>query len=100
MAVGSPDWSPKVISSGSADDQLKISVTASDSSGSFNQQVRALLIYNDGVNAVHYNRDATATTSKFKIPAKAWLMVDVPVTTPHFICATGETATVFCLGIY
>lgn len=100
MTSGTPDWSPRIVSSASADEQLKISVTSSDSSGSFSQAVKSMIIYNDGPNAVYYNRDAAATTSKFKIPAKAWLMADVPVTTPHFICASGETAAVYCIGVY
>ena len=100
MASGTPDWSPRVISSASADEQLNISVTATDSSDSFSAERKACLIYNDGPNPVHFNRDAAATTSKFKIPAKAWLTVDVPMTTPHFICATGETATVYVYGVY
>lgn len=100
MVSGTPDWQPKIITSGSADEQLKISVTSSDSSSSFSQEVKSVLIYNDGPNPVHYNRDATATTNKFKIPSKSWLITDVPTTTPHFICASGETATVYCLGVY
>ncbi len=100
MASGTPDWSPRIITSGSNSDQLKISVTASDSSDSFSQEVRSLLVYNDGPNPIHFNEDAAATTSLFKIPAKAWLMIDIPVTTPHFICAAGKTATVYCLGVY
>ena len=59
-----------------------------------------MLIYNDGPNAVHYNRDAAATTDKYKIPAKSWVTLDVPITTPHFICAAGETATVHCVGVF
>lgn len=100
MVSGAPDWSPKIISSASADEQLKISVTASDSSDSFSQQVKSILLYNDGANACHFNRDAAATTNHFKIPAKAWLMIDIPTTTPHFICASGETATVYVYGVY
>ena len=99
MTSGSPDYQPRIISSASSDEQIKISASQADSSGSFSQIVKATLFYNDGPNAVHYNRDAAATTSKFKVPAKSWLMIDVPMTTPHFICATGETATVFCIGV-
>lgn len=100
MVSGTPDFSPRVISSGSDSDQIKISVTQADSSGSFSQEVRSILVYNDGPNPVHFNEDAVANTNKFKIPAKAWLSIDIPVTTPHFICASGETATVYVLGVY
>ena len=100
MASGTPDFSPRIITSGSNSEQLKISVTATDSSDSFSQEVKSILCYNDGPNAVHFNEDATATANSFKIPSKAWLMIDIPVTTPHFICASGETATVYVLGVY
>ena len=100
MASGAPDYGTRTLSSASADEQLKISVTTADSTSSFSQLVKSMMIYNDGPNAVHYNRDAAATTSKFKIPSKAWLMVDVPLTAPHFICAAGESATVYCYGVY
>ena len=100
MASGSPDWSPRIVSSGSSDEQLKISVTAIDTFSSFSQQVKSIVIHNDGKNAVHYKRDAAATTNNHKIPAKSWLTLDVPITTPHFICAAGETATVYVIGVF
>ncbi len=100
MPSGSPDWSPRIVSSGSSDEQLKIDVTAIDSHDSFSQQVKSIMIYNDGPNAVHYKRDAAAVTSNQKIPAKSWLTLDVPITTPHFICKAGEIATVYCIGVF
>lgn len=100
MARGSPDWSPKIISSASDDEQVKVSASDVDAAGTFSQSVQSVLIYNDGPNALHYNRDAAATTNNFKIPAKAWLMIDVPMTSAHFICATGETATVYLIGVW
>ncbi|KKL68009.1 hypothetical protein LCGC14_2129270 [marine sediment metagenome] len=98
--IGRPDYSPKVVTSATEDEQLNISVTATDSSDSFAQIVLAILIYNDGPNAVFYKRDAVATTSNYKMPAKTWASFDVPMTTPHFICASGETATVFAVGVF
>lgn len=89
-----------VFTSGSADEQEVASVTDSDTAATFDQQVKSYFVYNDGPNAVHYKRDAAATTSNFKIPAKAWLMDDIPVTALHFICASGETATVYAKGNY
>lgn len=100
MVSGTQDYSPRMITSAFADEDLKIDVDDSDSSDDFTQQVKSILIYNDGPNAVHFKRDAAATTSNFKIPGKAWLMVDVPLTTPHFICDDGETATVYCKGVW
>ena len=100
MAVGAPDFSPRIITSASGDEQLKISVSATDSSGTFTQQVQAVLIYNDGPNAVHFRRGAAATTNNFKIPAKAWISINVPMTTPHFICAASQTATIYVYGVF
>lgn len=100
MASGTPDWSPKIISSGSDDEQLKIDVTDSDSSESFSQEVRSMLVTNDGPNAVHYKRNAAADTNNFKLPARSWFIADVPITTPHFICESGQTATIYCLGVF
>ena len=100
MAVGSPDYQPRMISTATSDEQLKIAVTDSDSSASFTQQVKSVLLYNDGPNTVHYNRDATSTTNKLIIRPRSAIVVDVPITTPHFICASGETATVYCLGVF
>jgi len=100
MVVGSPDYFPRMITSAQSSEQLKIDVDEADSSEDFSQACLSLLLYNDGPNPVHFNEDAAATTDHFKLPAKAWLSIDIPVTTPHLICAAGETATVFCLGLY
>ena len=100
MTSGTPDYSPRIITSASYSEQLKIAVTAADSSDDFSQEVRSILVYNDGPNPVHFNEDAAATTNKFKLPAKAWLTMDIPVTTPHFICAAGETATIYVMGVW
>lgn len=100
MVSGAPDWFPRLITSASNDEQIKISVSDSDSSGSFSNVMQSVLFYNDGPNPVHYKRNAEAATTNFKLPAKAWLMIDVPVTTPHFICANGQSATVYCYGVY
>lgn len=100
MATGDADWTPRIITSASNDDQVKIIVTDADSSSSFSQEVKSMVIHNDGPYPVHYNRNAASSTSKFKIPANSWFMIDVPLTTPHFICASGENATVYCYGVY
>lgn len=100
MASGTPDYYPRIITSAESAEQVKVSVTAADSTATFAQKVRSFVIINDGVNSVHINLDAAATTNHFKIPAKSWLMLDVPVTVLHFICATAETATVYCWGVF
>ena len=100
MAVGSPDYFPRMITSAQSSEQLKVDVTDVDSSENFTQACMSILVYNGGPNAVHFNEDAAATTDHFLIPAKSWLTIDIPVTTPHFICAATETATVYVLGVY
>ncbi|KKK48067.1 hypothetical protein LCGC14_3148860 [marine sediment metagenome] len=100
MAIGSPDYTPKILISGSNDEQLKVSVSDSDSTGTFAQEIKSYLIFNDGPKAVHVKRDAEATVNNFLIPSKSWIYVDLPVTVLHFICATGETATVYLWGVF
>ncbi len=100
MVSGSPDWQPRIITSASDKEDLKISVTDADSSSAFAQQVQSIYIYNDGPNAVFFNNDTAATTSKTLIKAKAWTTLDLKITTPHFICDSGETATVYVVGLF
>jgi len=89
-----------VFTSGENVEQAKASVTSSDTSATFSQQVKSFLVYNDGNSPAHINFDAAATTNHMKIPAKAWFSIDFPVTVLHFICASGDTATVYCVGVY
>ncbi len=100
MTSGSPDWQPRIISSADDKEDLKISVTDADSSSAFAQEVQTIFIYNDGPNDVFFNNDAASTTSKTLIKAKAWMSLDLKITTPHFICASGETATVYVVGLF
>lgn len=100
MTSGMPDFAKRIVSSASAIEQVKVSVTASDSTGTFSQEMKSVLIYNDGPNDVHFNNDAASTTDKFKIPSRSWLMIDVPLTVVHLICATGESATAYLVGVY
>lgn len=100
MASGAPDWFPRVLITGTGDEQLKVSVTDSDSLGTFAQEVKSYLIFNFGANNVHVKRNATASTNNFIIPNKSWIFVDLPVTVLHFICAAGESATVYIWGVF
>ena len=100
IASGQPDWSPRIITSASNDEQLIINAVAGDNSATFVQVCMAMIVYNDGPNPIHYRRDAVATVNYFMIPAKAWMMIDVPVTIPHFFLAAGHTATIYIYGVY
>ena len=100
MAVGAPDYIPRMFISGQSSQQVKVSVTDSDTTGTFSQEVKSFLLFNYGANDVHFELDATSTTNKFIVPNKSWIFVDLPVTVVHLICAAGETATCYLLGVY
>ncbi len=100
MVSGFPDYTSRAFTSAENSEQLKISATASEATSSFAQEVKSFLIYNDGNNPVHLNYDATATTNSFKLVAKAWQFLDLKLTDVHTICATGETATLFVIGLF
>ena len=93
---------PKIIdvytTSSVVEDLSPVSVTAVETTTTFSSQRKSCLIYNDGANSVHINFDNTVTTSNFIIPSKWSLQVVFPVTILHFICAAGETATLYVLG--
>ena len=100
MASEFPDWQIRAFTSAENFQQLKISATDSEVTSSFSQQIKSILVYNDGVNPVHLNFDATATTNSMKVVAKAWLTIDLNLKDLHTICATGETATLFVIGTF
>ena len=100
MASGFPDYQIRAFTSAENFEQVKISATSTEATTSFSQGVKSVLIYNDGINPVHLNFDAAATTDHIKIPAKAWFVSDLNFTDIHTKCASGETATLYCVGIY
>ncbi len=100
MASGFPDFTPRMFTSAENFEQMKIAATAVEATNSFTQQVKSILVYNDGVNPVHINFDAVATTNHILLPAKSWFVADLQVTDLHTICAAGHTATVYVLGTY
>lgn len=79
-------------------DLSPLAVTDTETLGTFSTQRKSCLIYNDGANDVHINFDATATTNNFIIPALDALQIVFPVTVLHFICAAGQTCTLYILG--
>ena len=100
MTSGFPDFQFRAFTSAENFEQKKISATATEATTSFSQAVKSVLIYNDGINACHINFGATATTNHVKLPAKAWLVIDLNFTDIHTKCATGETSTLYCIGTY
>lgn len=100
MASGSPDWSPRIVSSGSGDEQKKLAVTAAGESVAFTQTLLSVLIYNAGPNEAHIKRNAAPDTDNFPLPAKAWIGIDLPTAEVHAICAAGKTSTLYLWGIF
>jgi len=100
MTSGFPDYSRKMFTHAENDEQVKVSVDENDSTGTFAQQVKSLLVYNDGPNPIHIKLDAEADTDNFKIPAKSGIAVDRAVTVVHLICVAGEEATVYLWGFW
>ena len=100
MASGSPDWSPRIVSSGSASQNAKANVTAAETTVTFTQSVLSFIIYNDGAYAVHVSRATGVDTDDFKIPSGSWFMMDVPTKSIYLICAAGQTATCYLVGVF
>jgi len=100
MASGSPDWSPKIVSSGSATQNAKANVTAAETVVTFSQQILSFIIYNDGPYAVHLSRATGVDTDDYKIPSGSWFSMDVPSTSIYLICAAGQTATCYLVGVF
>ena len=80
------------------EDLSPVAVTAVETLATFTSQRKSCLIYNSGPNDVHVNFDNTATLNNFIIPSLDALQIVSPVTVLHFICAAGETATLYILG--
>ena len=88
-----------MITTAKEEEQEKADVTDAETTVTFSAQVKAFLIYNDGPFAVHYSLSAGVSTDNFKIPSGAGLMMDLPTTNIYFICGSGETATVYVVGV-
>ena len=100
MTSGSPDWSPRIVTSGSASQNAKASVTAVETVVTFTQSVLSFIIYNEGAYPVHVARATGVDTDDFKIPSGSWFMMDVPTTSIYLICAAGQTATCYLVGVF
>ena len=100
MATGFPDFQSRAFTSADNLEQQKISATDLESTNSFSQEIKSVLIHNSGASSVHLNFDAIATSNHLKIPVNSWFSVDLRFTDIHAICATNETATLYCIGTY
>lgn len=99
MATGFPDWCSRSVSSANEEDAGSTAVTDAGASVSFTTTVHSWRIYNDGPNATYYLLTGAAATTKNKLPAKAWIMEDVPTDIIYFVCDTDETSTVYVTGV-
>ena len=92
--------SEEVLSTSKEEEQIdKTSVTATETEIEFTKQVKAWLIYNDGPHAIHYALATGVDTNNHKIPSGSWWGEDVPTKKIFLICAPGENADVFPVGI-
>ena len=65
----------------------------------FTAAQKSVLVYNDGPYDVHYSIATGVAITNFKIPAFAAVNLDAIKTVLYFICAAGESATVYCYGV-
>jgi len=99
MAIGGPDYGIRTITSGGTHQQVKVSVTSADSTGTFTTQMAAVLIRNEGPNTLYFELDDTADTDKMSLYPREGIVVNKPVTVVHLICAIGNTATAKLFGV-
>lgn len=94
--------SPSIIdvytTSSVVEDLSPVVVGAAEVSVTFSSQRKSCLIYNDGPNNVHFSLSTGVTTNNFMIPALDALQIVFPVTSIYFICAAGQTCTLYILG--
>ena len=100
MASGFPDFTPRMFTSAANFEQVRIAAAAGDNLGTFTQQVKSVLLYNDGPNPIHVDFDAVAVATDFMVPAKSWCFVDLQMTVVHAFLAAAHTATVYLIGFY
>jgi len=99
MASGSPDYFPRMITTAQEEEQEIAAVTDAETVVTFSALVKSFLIYNHGAANVHYSLSAGVTTDNFMIPSGAGLMMDLPTENIYLVCAAGETASCYIVGV-
>lgn len=94
-----PDWYKRSFTSSSEMEQEKGNVDENGVTLTFSKSVHSWIIYNDGPSAVHFDLTGAVSTNSFKIPPRAGFMLDVPTDEIFLICATGQTTTVYAIGV-
>jgi len=92
--------SEEVFSTSKEEEQIdKTNVTSTETKVEFSKQVNAWLILNDGPNDVHYSLATGVDTKNHLIPSRSWWGEDVPTKKIFLICASGENANVYPVGL-
>ena len=100
MAISPAKSAEEVLSTSTEEEQIdKLTVTEAETEAEFNEEVRAWLIFNDGPHSVHYTLETGVDTKNHKIPSGSWWGEDVPTKIIYLICASGENADVFIVGV-
>lgn len=99
--IGRKDYtSGDTFTTGEHTEQHKVSVTSTVTPQTWTNSIKAFLIYNDGPNEVYFSFGSDPTTNNFKIPSGSSLTIDISSKDTRFICASGETATLYVIGMY
>lgn len=100
IASGNVVVTGDVFTTGSNTEQHKIAVTDAVTTQAWTNAIKSFMFYNDGPFPVHFRFGADPTTDYFKVPSGNAFTIDIASQNSRFICDTGETATVFAIGMY
>jgi len=102
MATGARDWdkTTKTFTTGQGCEQIKISVSDTDSVRTFSKTVYSVLIYNGGSSKCYVNFEEQATTNNFCLEPGTALSIDVPVSSIHAICDSGKSTVLYVIGVW
>ncbi len=95
-----PNISVNVTVTNVNEEQQTAAITAVETVVTFTTLMNSVLVYNDGPNDIYYSNATGVDTTNFKIPALSAATLDAKKTLLYFICAAGQTATVYCYGVY
>lgn len=91
---------PEVFTTSTEEEQIpKLNVTDAETEAEFNEEVKSWLVYNDGPHSIHYSLSSGVDTDNHKIPSGVSWGEDVPVKKIYLICASGENADVYVVGL-
>jgi len=100
MTFDFPDYTNRVFSNAESSEQAKADCTGTKKTITWSQETKWAMMYNNGPYAVHVATGTSVTTDSFLVPSRAYLMIPVSHSKISFICASGETATVYLWGFW